>query len=176
MDRMPEPPVLQPPALTPRITNLIAAILLAVMAILLVTFVRQQSQTFDESTHLFAGFEYWKHGDFGRNPEPPPFVKLLASLPLLHLGLHEPPPFPFPYFKAQDIFNAAQLLYTADADAILLRGRLMIALLTLTLGLLVFLPTKQLFAPPAALIPLFLFAFEPNPHANGAIVTTAMSL
>jgi hypothetical protein len=105
---MPESPALQPPALTPRITNLLAAILLAIMAILLVTSVRQQSQTFDESTHLFAGFEYWKHADFGRNPEHPPFVKLLASLPLLPLGLHEPPPFPFPYFKAQDNFNAMQ--------------------------------------------------------------------
>ncbi len=146
------------------------------MAILLVTSVRQQSQTFDESTHLFAGFEYWKHGDFGRNPEHPPFVKLLASLPLLPLGLHEPPPFPFPYFKAQDIFNASQLLYSADADAILLRGRLMITLLSLTLGLLVYFATKEIFGPLAAVLALFLFAFEPNLLANGAIVTTDMGL
>ncbi len=173
---MPEPPALHSPAPTPRITNLIAAILLAIMAILLVTSVRQQSQTFDESTHLFAGFEYWKHADFGRNPEHPPLVKLLASLPLLPLGLHEPPAFPFPYFKAQDIFNASQLLYTADADAILLRGRLMIALLSLTLGLLVFLATKEIFGPLAAILALFLFAFEPNLLANGAIVTTDMGL
>src|SRR5258708_28304324 len=103
MDRMPESPALQPPAPTPRIINFIAALLLAIMAILLVTSVRQQSQTFDESTHLFAGFEYWKHGDFGRNPEHPPFVKLLASLPLLHLPLHEPPALPIPFFKAQKL-------------------------------------------------------------------------
>jgi 4-amino-4-deoxy-L-arabinose transferase-like glycosyltransferase len=173
---MPEPPALHPPAPTPRITNLIAAILLAIMAILLLASVRQQSQTFDESTHLFAGLEYWKHGDFGRNPEHPPFVKLLASLPLLPLGLHEPPAFPFPYFKAQDIFNASQLLYTADADAILLRGRVMIALLSLALGLLVFLATKEIFGPLAAVLALFLFAFEPNLLANGAIVTTDTGL
>jgi 4-amino-4-deoxy-L-arabinose transferase-like glycosyltransferase len=173
---MPEPPAPHPSPLTRRITNLIAVTLLAIMAILLVTSVRQQSQTFDESTHLFAGFQYWKHGDFGRNPEHPPFVKLLASLPLLPLGLHEPPPFPFPYFKAQDIFNASQLLYTADADAILLRGRLMITLLSLTLGLLVFLASKEIFGPLAAALALFLFAFEPNLLANGAIVTTDMGL
>jgi len=173
---MPEPPVLQPPALTPRITNLIAAILLAVMAILLVTSVRQQSQTFDESTHLFAGFEYWKHADFGRNPEHPPFVKLLASLPLLPMGLHEPPAIPIPFFKAQDLVNGGQLLYTANAEAILLRGRFMIALLSLTLGLLLFLATKEIFGPLAAVLALFLFAFEPNLLANGAIVTTDIGL
>src|SRR5882757_716656 len=176
MDRMPESPALQPPALTPRITNLIAAILLAVMAILLVTSVRQQSQTFDESTHLFAGFEYWKHADFGRNPEHPPFVKLLASLPLLPMGLHEPPAIPIPFFKAQDLVNGGQLLYTANAEAILLRGRFMIALLSLTLGLLLFLATKEIFGPLAAVLALFLFAFEPNLLANGAIVTTDIGL
>ncbi len=173
---MPEPPALHSPALTPRITNLIAATLLAIMAILLVTSTRQQSQTFDESTHLFAGFEYWKHADFGRNPEHPPLVKLLASLPLLRMGLHEPPAIPIPFFKAQDFINGTQLLYTADADAILLRGRLMIALLSLTLGLLVFLATKEIFGPLAAILALFLFAFEPNLLANGAIVTTDMGL
>jgi dolichyl-phosphate-mannose--protein O-mannosyl transferase len=173
---MPEPPALHPPAPSPRITNLIAAILLAIMAILLVTSVRQQSQTFDESTHLFAGFEYWKHGDFGRNPEHPPFVKLIASLPLLPMGLHEPPALPLPFFKAQDFINGTQLLYNADADAILLRGRLMIALFSLALGLLVFLTTKEIFGPLAAVLALFLFTFEPNLLANGAIVTTDMGL
>ena len=173
---MPEPPALHPPALAPRITNLIAAALLAIMAILLVTSVRQQSQTFDESTHLFAGFEYWKHADFGRNPEHPPFVKLLASLPLVSMGLHEPPAIPVPFFKAQDFINGTQLLYTADADAILFRGRLMIALFSLALGLLVFLATKEIFGPLAALIAILLFAFEPNLLANGALVTTDMAL
>jgi hypothetical protein len=171
---MPEPPALHPPAQL--ITNLIAAILLAIMAILLVSSVRQQSQTFDESTHLFAGFEYWKHADFGRNPEHPPFVKLLASLPLRPMSLHEPPALPLPFFKAQDFVNGTQLLYTADADAILLRGRLMIALFSLALGLLVFLATKEIFAPLAAVLALFLFTFEPNLLANGAIVTTDMGL
>ena len=69
------------------------------MAILLVTSVRQQSQTFDESTHLFAVFKYWKHGDVGRNPEHPPFVKLLASLPLLSMGLQESPAIPIPFSR-----------------------------------------------------------------------------
>jgi hypothetical protein len=92
------------------------------------------------------------------------------------MGLHEPPAIPIPFFKAQDFINGTQLLYTADADAILLRGRLMIALFSLTLGLLVFLATKEIFGPLAAILALFLFTFEPNLLANGAIVTTDMAL
>ena len=173
---MPGTPALRQSPLTPRVANFIAALLLAIMAILLVTSVRQQSQTFDESTHLFAGFEYWKHADFGRNPEHPPFVKLLASLPLLPMGLHEPPAIPIPFFKAQDFINGTQLLYTANADAILLRARIMMALVSLTLGLLVFLASKEVFGTLASVFALFLFAFEPNLLANGALVTTDMGL
>jgi hypothetical protein len=173
---MPDSPIPQPTILSHRAANFIAAALLAILAVLLVTSERQQSQTFDESTHLLAGFEYWKHADFGRNPEHPPLAKLLATLPLLPMGLHEPPTIPIPFFKGQDLVNGTQLLYTANADAILMRGRLIIALFSLTLGLLVFLATKEIFGRLAAVLALFLFTFEPNLLANGAIVTTDMPL
>ncbi len=100
----------------------------------------------------------------------------LATLPLLPMGLREPPTVPIPFFKAQDLVNGTQLLYTANADAILLRGRLIIVLFSLTLGLLVFLATKEIFGPLAGILALFLFIFEPNLLANGAIVTTDMPL
>lgn len=173
---MPDSPLPQPTILGRRAANFIAAALLAILAVLLITSERQQSQTFDESTHLFAGFEYWKHADFGRNPEHPPFVKLLATLPLLPMGLREPPTVPIPFFKGQDLLNGTQFLYTANADAILMRGRLIIALFSLTLGLLIFLATREIFGPLAAVLALFLFTFEPNLLANGAIVTTDMPL
>jgi Dolichyl-phosphate-mannose-protein mannosyltransferase/Tetratricopeptide repeat len=173
---MPDSQTLQPTPPSDRAANYIAAALLAILAVLLVTSVRQQSQVFDESTHLLAGFEYWKHADFGRNPEHPPFAKLLASLPLLSMGLHEPPALPFPFFKGQDLVNGTQFLYTANADAILMRSHLMMALFSLTLGLLVFLATREIFGPLAAVLALFLFTFEPNLLANGAIVTTDMPL
>ena len=44
---------------------------------------RLESQTFDEPAHLYAGYSYWLRGDFGINPEHPPLVKLVASLPLV---------------------------------------------------------------------------------------------
>ncbi len=157
-----------------RLRRVIAASLLVLLAVLLFTSVRQESQTFDESNHLYAGFAYWKHGDFGRNPEHPPLAKLVASLPLLPMGLKEPAPRNFPYFKAQDFIQGAQFLYAADADAILLRARLMIGLFSIGLGLLVFFAAREMFGDLASLIALFLFVFEPNLLANGALVTTDM--
>jgi 4-amino-4-deoxy-L-arabinose transferase-like glycosyltransferase len=157
-------------------TRTVAAGLLAVMAILLVASSRQESQTFDESIHLYAGFEYWKHADFGRNPEHPPLAKLLAAIPLLSMDLKEPPPIPMPYFKGQDLINGAQFLYDANADAILFRGRLVIVLFSLGLGVLVFLATEEIFGSLPALLALAIFVFEPSLLAHGALVTTDMPL
>jgi tetratricopeptide (TPR) repeat protein len=41
--------------------------------------VRQESQTWDEGDHIFAGYMSWTRADFGLNPEHPPLLKLLAS-------------------------------------------------------------------------------------------------
>jgi 4-amino-4-deoxy-L-arabinose transferase-like glycosyltransferase len=171
-----ESPDSSPEILSRRAANAVAIALLAVFAVLLLTSVRQQSQTFDESTHLFAGFAYWKHGDFGRNPEHPPLVKLVAALPLLPMHLQEPPPVPFPYFKGQDVINGVQLLYSRDGDAMLFRSRLMVAVFSFALAVLVFATAKEMFSPLAACLALFLFTFEPNVLANGALITTDMGL
>jgi hypothetical protein len=47
---MSETPVTYPVVLNSRVVNLIAAVLLTILALLLFTSVRQESQTFDEST------------------------------------------------------------------------------------------------------------------------------
>ncbi len=159
-----------------RTSRVVAVALLTLLAVLLFTSVRQESQTFDESTHLYAGFEYLKHADFGVNPEHPPLAKMLAALPLLSMGLKEPQPFPFPYFKANDFMDGARFLYGGDADAMLLRGRMVLALLCVGLAGLVYLAASEIFGPLAGLIALGLFVFEPVVLANGALVTTDMPL
>jgi len=77
-----------------RVSVSIALVLMLVLAAELSLSVRWQSETFDESVHLFAGYRYWKHRDFGANPEHPPLVKLVAALPLLALNLRELPVLP----------------------------------------------------------------------------------
>lgn len=61
---------------------------------------RQESQTFDEPAHLYAGYSYWLHSDFGINPEHPPLVKLVAAVPLLAQKPHYPDPANI-FFRAQ---------------------------------------------------------------------------
>ena len=48
---------------------------------------RLLSATFDETTHLPAGYSYLKTGDCRLNPQHPPLIKLLCAAPLLFLVL-----------------------------------------------------------------------------------------
>ena len=62
-------------ALRPAYRVVVLALLVLVAAEIFLS-TRQESQTWDEAAHLYAGYQYWKHGDFGRNPEHPPLTKL----------------------------------------------------------------------------------------------------
>lgn len=150
-----------------------ATSLIVILAFELWFSIRRESQTFDESAHMYSGLEYWARADFGVNPEHPPLVKLLASLPLLSLGLKLPPP-PDVFFRFASAMGGIELLYSngQDADRLLFRSRVAASLLTLALALLIFLAAREMFGPGAALLALLIFAFEPNILANGALVTT----
>ena len=152
--------------------------LLALIAVQIFFSTRQESQTFDESDHLYAGYEYWKHADFGRNPEHPPLAKLVAAAGLLALHPKEPAPLIAASFKGQDFLTATAFLYVANpsADALLMRGRAMMLLFVLALALVVFATGREMFGPEAGLLALALFAFEPMLLGNGGLITTDMAL
>ena len=57
--------------------------LLIILSLQLLLSVRQESQTWDEANHIYAGYKSWTSADFGLNPEHPPLVKLVATAPLL---------------------------------------------------------------------------------------------
>lgn len=147
------------------------ACLLIVLALQLALSARRESQTWDEACHIFAGYTYWKNADFGDNPEHPPLVKLLATVPLLRLPLNVPP-HPGVFSKEEDFLTATQFVYSNNAEMILFRTRMAAAILTLLLGLLVFAAAKEMFGPIPAFIALTLLVFEPNILAHGAVVTT----
>jgi Dolichyl-phosphate-mannose-protein mannosyltransferase len=150
--------------------------LLVLIAAEIVLSTRQESQTFDEADHLYAGYEYWKHGDFGRNPEHPPLVKLIAASALLPLHLKEPALIPGRYFKGQDFLAAPEFLYSTDADSMLARGRAMLIVFSLALALAIFAAGWEMFGMEAGLLAMVLFAFEPILLANGGLITTDMTL
>ena len=59
--------------------------------VLVAIIVHGESLTFDEGDHIFAGYMMWHTGDYGLNPEHPPLVKLVATVPLLRKKLWVPP-------------------------------------------------------------------------------------
>lgn len=151
------------------------ALLLSVLVVELVVPARRQSQTFDEGYHIVAGYSYWKSADFGVNPEHPPLVKLLTTLPLLPMQLRNPP-LPGGFFKLAGFRAGRALLYSNDADAILFRARMAAAILTILAALLIFAAAYEMFGAIPALFSLMLFVFEPNLIAHGALVTTDMGI
>lgn len=136
---------------------------------------RQESQASDEATHLYAGYEYWKHGDFGRNPEHPPLTKLVAAAGLLPLRLVEPYA-PEGNFKARDFDSGAKFLYSGDADRLLARGRGMLLIFMLGLAVAVFAAGWEMFGPEAGLLAMALFCLEPVLLGNAGLILTDTTL
>lgn len=136
---------------------------------------RANSATWDEGDHIYSGYMMWKHADFGRNPEHPPLVKLLATIPLLRLPLKMPPS-EDQFFKRDAMIGGREFLFKNDADQILFRVRMMASLLSLLMMVLVFLAAREMFGTAAGFIALGLLAFDPTVLAHGAVVTTDMGL
>jgi len=141
------------------------------MATELVLSARRQSQTWDEAYHMLAGYRYWQARDYGINPEHPPLVKLLAAIPLVVAGPRVPA-VPKGTSKFEGFVDARKFLYSNDADVLLFRSRMVAALLSVLLALLVFKATEEFFGTAPAFLALALFVFEPNLLAHGGTVTT----
>jgi 4-amino-4-deoxy-L-arabinose transferase-like glycosyltransferase len=149
------------------------AVLIAVQIILVVPVVHRESLTFDEDNHMFAGYMMWKAGDYGLNPEHPPLVKLLATVPLLGKDLWVPPA-QGRYFKAEAYLNGRDWLIRNDGGSqwLIFRMRMAAGLLAIALSLVVFFAAREWFGEGAALVALLLLVFDPNVLGHSALVTT----
>jgi hypothetical protein len=159
----------------------LGAVLLLLVLLGELTFsIRQQSLSWDEGDHIFAGYMSWKNSDFGINPEHPPLVKALAAIPLLPMHLKAPDSRANTFFKDEAYSDGRDFIFgnggEAEADRIIFRARMAAASLSLLLGLLVFLAAREMFGDGAALFALALMVFEPNMIAHGAYVTTDMGI
>lgn len=149
------------------------ALILIAMFVLQTTSARQESQTVDEGAHLAAGYSYWKTGDFRMNPEHPPLVKLLASVPLLFLPIHLPTDHPS-WEQPDEWAFARALIYdnTVDADTILFFGRLPVMILAIVLGVFLAFWARHLWGVAGGLLALLLYAFDPTVLAHSRYITT----
>src|SRR5579871_6549655 len=69
---------------------IVASGLLAMLAVVQVLSIRQESQTWDEAFEIASGYSYLKTGDYRISLEQPPLARVLAALPLLALNLSVP--------------------------------------------------------------------------------------
>jgi 4-amino-4-deoxy-L-arabinose transferase-like glycosyltransferase len=162
-----------------RLLNLFAGILLLAMFLLAVFSIRDDTFTFDETSHVASGYSYLTQKDYRLNPEHPPLIKDLAALPLLFLNLNFPKDDPNwlqetpPPWWTQFDFATAFLYHSGNnPDRILFWSRLMMILLLVFLGWLLFYFAKKLFGQKTALLALFFFCFSPTLLAHGRLITT----
>lgn len=154
-----------------------ASALLCLLFIQLAASTYRNSITWDEDDHIFAGYMSLKHGDFGLNPEHPPFVKMLAGLPLLDLHLRKPE-LKGRFFKTDAFLGGQEFIFHNDVghDEIIFRARIAASLLTLLLAILVFTAAQEMFGTAAGFIALGLMVTDPNVLAHGAVVGTDIGL
>lgn len=151
----------------------VLAVLFALFAAELFFSARQESQTFDEPAHLYAGYGYWLHADFGVNPEHPPLVKLVAALPLLVTRPNYPAPIPV-FFRYQSGFGGMMLMSAPNAQSILAQARTAVSIFAFVLALLIVFAAREMFGDTAALIALLLFVFDPLILAHAPLIGTDM--
>jgi hypothetical protein len=165
----------------PVLVSIALGIGLAFMLVLLGT-IKELSPTFDEPVHVVAGYSYLKWGDYRVNPEHPPLAKALAALPLLAFDIKDPRPansdwerIPKQQPGIPTVKFARELLFVHNDGAKLFQyAKLPFVIITLVLGLFVFLWSLQWFGPVAAIASLTLFATDPNIIAHSTIVHTDM--
>ena len=163
-------------ALTNRVTNIIAFLLLIFMFVLAVFSMKDDSVTMDELAHLPAGYSYLTQKDMRLNPEHPPLMKDLAAIPLLFIKNIN---FPSEIGAWKEDVNGQwafgfNFLYQSGnpVDKMIFWGRIPMILILILLGFYIFKWTKELFGQKTAILALFLFSFSPTFLAHGRLVTT----
>jgi hypothetical protein len=150
-----------------------AASLLAIMAVLMFTSIRDDVITVDEQPHIGAGYSYLVRADYRMNPEHPPLMKDLGAVPLLFIGLK--PPWGHPSWGNLDPWGfGGAILYSSgrNPDEVTRAVKIPMMLFTLGLGWAIYWWTSRAFGNGAALIALFLYVFSPTFLAHGRLVTT----
>jgi hypothetical protein len=154
----------------------VCAALLVLMAANLFGQISRKSLTNDEMIHIPAGYYHLVAGYFQVNNEHPPLVKMWAALPLLFIQPNEPPPAKDEAEHNMNLTWRYQARFWSDNaehfEALIFWTRAFMIILTVALGVLLFLFVRDLFGPRAACFSVALFTLEPTVLAHGRIVHT----
>ena len=160
-----------------RRAEVLAAVILLLMAVNLVTVTARKSITTDEVVLIPSAYYAVVTNHVQLIPQHPPLCKLLAGLPILFIQPNELPAAQIdPAASPQDVEWAYVMRFWQDNrvsfEAISFWSRMPMIALTLALGVLLFVFARDLFGDRAALLALFLFALEPTVLAHGRVVQT----
>lgn len=160
-----------------RKAELLCAALLCLMALNLVGQVARKSITNDETVLIPAGYYHLIAGEFHLVYEHPPLCKILSAIPLLFLQPNElkPEQMIAGKSKIEQAWVYEMTFWSNNRtqfQAISFWTRLPMIALTLGLGVLLFVFTRDLFGPLAAVFAVVLFALEPTVLAHGRAVQT----
>jgi len=131
----------------------------------------KQSVTFDENFHLPAGVLEVAYGEMDVSTVNPPLVKALGGLAALAAGARVPPLTAFPSAEQGEV---GQIFMHANEDRyqrVFFAARLVTVLLSVMLGLVVWLWSRRLWGARAALVSLGFYALAPESLAHAGVMT-----
>jgi hypothetical protein len=156
--------------------GVVCLIALIFMAVNMVSAVWRKSLTNDEVMHIPSGYFYLTERNFRLNAEHPPLAKIWSAVPLVFMKLKRPVNGNGAQTDFQNYTMAsAGEFWETNQDrfqSISYWARVPPIILTLSLGVLIFIYSKQCFGPRAAALSVALFSFEPTMLAHGRIVHT----
>ena len=160
-------------AFTPVIAGCLLYVAMALLA------VAHDSGTYDEFVHVTAGYSYWAFDDYRLNPENGNLAQRLVALPLIARGNTERgfPSRDQPAWHASDMWTLSDQFFFApgrNADALLFRARVVVAIIGATLGVLAFCWARALFGTAGAYVAFLLYVFSPTMLAHGGLATSDM--
>lgn len=150
-----------------------AVLLLSVLSALLVYTARAETATFDEPTHLAAGYNIVTTGDYWYNYEHPPLMKLLAGLALWPLDPRLPREIAdWGHTQRTGMFFVYR--NRVPPDTMVFRARLPFVALTVVFGLAFVLWLRAHLGALAALLGLAFYTLDPSVISHGHYVTSDM--
>jgi hypothetical protein len=158
---------------------LATGVLLAVMSLQMLAASARQSITADEIVMIPAAYYHLVTGNSQYVNEHPPLSKIVAALPLLFLQPVEAPLAQTGRISltGQQKWEDTVAFWSRNGDrfqTISFWSRVPMIVLTIALGVLIFIFARQLFGAWAAVIAVALFTVEPTVLAHGRVVQTDM--
>jgi len=163
--------------------SLAAVIMLAIQFALGYASAWNKCVTFDEPSHLFAGYSYLKTGDYRLTPEHPPLVEMLCAAPLLAMNLNMPD-LASPgaitagaWDRGDPFLLGRAWLFTVgnDPDRIMRVARIPVLLISALGGWVLFRVARQVVRGCGALVVLAGWCFSPTVLAHARLVTTDLA-